>query len=68
MIPSLTLFMKGVLETYDTIQAITIVLVFSLEHGSKTLLLKALHALLTIQGELKLVLTRKFLPVGKDAI
>lgn len=68
MIPSLTLFMRGVLETSYTIQAITIALVFSLELGSKTLLLEALHTLLTIHGEVKLILTRKFLSFGKDAI
>ena len=60
--------MRGVLETSYTIQAITISLVFSLALGSKTLLLKALHTLLKIHGEIKLVLTRKFLPVLKDAI
>ena len=65
MIPSLTLFMRGVLETSYTIQAITIALVFSLELGSKTLLLEALHTLLTIHGEVKLVLTRKFLSFAK---
>lgn len=68
MIPSLTLFMRGVLETSYTIWAITIALVFSLELGSKTLLLKVSHTLLTIHGEVKLVLTRKFLPVDKDVL
>lgn len=68
MIPPLTLLVRGVLETSYAIQAITIALVFSLELGSKTLLLKALHTLLTIRGEIKLALIRKFLPVGKDAI
>lgn len=58
-----TCFLRGVLDTSYTIQTIAIALVFPLELNNKPLLLKTL-LMFTVHGEIKLVLTRKFLPAG----